>query len=145
MLKVYTEDQIADQDKKDSGSLLFGLQGANTYKPLAFYVSGDDSAITRFEIIGFDQFRKEISRESLSTSLIIVDLVNHIYNVDGSILYTDKLSNGIYRFEFENVSEVKYKTEYFLVEEKKVLIRFSTNKITWSTNIIKFSDISTII
>ena len=145
MLRVFTGDEIADQDKEDSGDLLYALQGANTYKPLAFYVNGDGSAIDSLDVVGYDQYRKESSRTSLSTSLIDVDVTNGIYHVDGSVLYADKLSNGIYRFEFENVSEVPYKTEYFLVEEKTVSVKFDTNIVTWDTNLVTFDQSNAII
>ena len=142
MLKVFTTNQISDQDKDDTGDLLFALQGANTYKPLAFHITSDNSAITSLDAVEYDKDRNEINRTALSTGIIDVDAVNNIYNVDSSILYATKLSNGIYRFEFANASLDEFTTEYFLVEEKTVKVRFDTNTVTWDTNIITFDQIN---
>lgn len=116
MLRTYKFPEVPDQDKEASGDLLFGLQDGKSISPLPFSASGNNSAIIRFEAVEFDQFKKEVGRISLDTALIDIDLTNNIYNVDGLTDYTSALENGVYRFEFQNDSNL-WLTEYFKVTD----------------------------
>ena len=116
MLKTYKYPEIPDQDKPNAGFVLFGIQKSDYVEPLPFYAIGNGSAIVSFTAVKYDSKRNEISRTALSTSIIDVDLTNGIYNVDGATLLDVDLDACIYRFEFQNDSNL-WKTEYFLVSE----------------------------
>ena len=117
MLEVFKSPQIPDQDKPDNGTVLFGLQEGKSISPLPFYVTGNNSAIVSFTAVEFDQFKIEVGRITLDTSIIDIDLTNNIYNVDGLTGYDVILENGIYRFEFQN-NENLWASEYFKVTDK---------------------------
>lgn len=149
MVKFYKSPEVPDQDKDDSGNILFSIQKAPTYKPLFGYINNtNNSAIVSSTAVKYTSKGVEISRTSLpidqDSNLIIVDTVNNLYKIDLSFVYDSLLDECIYRFEVQNDSEL-YKSEYFLVQEESIFLTFDTNVITWDTNLVTWDQIKLII
>ncbi len=140
MVKFYLAPEVPDQDKDDSGDLLFGIQNAPTYKPLFGYIDNtNNSAIVSFTAVKYTSKKVEISRTTLSTALIIVDSANSIYKIDVSALYAELLDQCIYQFEVQNTPEL-YVSEYFLVQEENIIITADSTLITADNDTIYVND-----
>ena len=119
MLRFYKYPEVQDQLKDETGNVLFAIQNANTYKPLPFQISGDNSAISSFSAKKVDSKGNLISTTSLSVGIIQIDSTNNLYYVDGATVYASLLDECIYYFEIQNGSEL-YKSELFLIQIEEI-------------------------
>jgi len=114
-LNVTIGDQVPDYLKEGSADVLFGLQIAAKDKMLQIYNAawGSNDAITGITAVKIGTNKREISRTSLATDLIVYDTDKYITDVAES--YTADLDFCIYYIEFTNASTT-FKTELFLVQ-----------------------------
>lgn len=114
-LQTFIGDEIQDHLKEGSGNLLFGIQLAPKNKMLQIHGANwaSNDTITSVEAVMIGSNKREISRITLATSLIIYDTDKYITDVAES--YAEDLDLCIYYIEFENATTT-FKTEPFLVQ-----------------------------
>lgn len=114
-LNVTIGNEIQDFLKEGAADTLFGLQLASKNKMLLIYnaVWGSADSIAAITAVKIGTNKREISRTTLATDLIIYDTDKYI--VDTTKSYASDLDLCIYYIEFTNASTT-FKTEPFLVQ-----------------------------
>jgi len=100
--------------QKEAGSKLFGIQNSPKNKLLPLYNTywPSNDAVTSITAVKIDTLGNEISRTTLSTSLIVYDTDQYL--TDLTLSFTPFLDLCIYYIEFTNSTQT-FQTEPFKV------------------------------
>lgn len=115
-LKIYTNSEIQDYLKNDSGDLLLGIQIAQSEWLQTIYeaIPIIGLPIASIELQKIDINKNIISSESLPTNLISYDSGSNQYLIDRT--KDVSFSEGTYQIEFLNIDNQVFLSEPFLVD-----------------------------